>query len=85
MCQKQVILNLLKNMSLFFTEFAIMKICITYCVPAQIPYLEKFLFLRYGPQCSHPNRLQSFLINHISRTNEWNGLIFGMLLQICIN
>ena len=27
------------------------------CVPAQIPYLEKFLFLRYGPQCSQQIRL----------------------------
>ena len=44
------------------------------CVPAQIPYLEKYLFLRYGPKCSQSIRLQDFLINLISRTNQWNFL-----------
>ena len=46
-----------------------MEIYIICCVPAQIPYLEKFLFLRYGPKCSQPIRLQDLLINHISRSN----------------
>ena len=32
------------------------------CVPPQIPYLRKFLFLRYGPKYSQPIRLQDFLI-----------------------
>ena len=40
------------------------------CVPAQIPYLGKFLPLTYGLKCSQPIRLQDFLINHISRTNK---------------
>ena len=31
-----------------------MKTYIICCVPAQIPYLGKFLFLRYGPKCSQP-------------------------------
>ena len=53
-----------------------MKIYIICCVPAQIPYLGKFWFIRYLPQCSHPIRLQDFLINHISRTSQWNNLIF---------
>ena len=44
-----------------------MKIYIICCVPAQIPYLWKFLFLRYGPKCSQPIRLQNFLIKHISK------------------
>ena len=55
------------------------------CVPAQIPYFGKFCFLRYGPKCSQPIRLQDFLINHISRTNHWSSLIFCVLIQIHIN
>ena len=43
---------------------------IIWCVPAQIPHLGKISFLRYGPKCSQPIRLQDFLINHISRTNQ---------------
>ena len=53
-----------------------MKTYVICSVPAQIPYLGKFLFLRYGPECSQPIRLQDFLINHISRTNQSNSLIF---------
>ena len=30
----------------------------------QISYLGKFWFLRYGPKCSWPIRLQDFSINH---------------------
>ena len=30
----------------------------------QISYLGKFWFLRYGPKCSWPIRLQDFTINH---------------------
>ena len=29
----------------------------------QIPYLEKFWFLKYDPKCSWPIRLQDFSIN----------------------
>ena len=35
-----------------------------------------FLFLRYGPKCSQPIRLQVFILSPISRTNQWNSLIF---------
>ena len=42
-----------------------MKVCITYfCMLEQISYLGKFWFLRYGPKCSWPIRLQNFSINH---------------------
>ena len=86
MGQKQGFLNILKNFVInFYWICSIMKIYIICCVPAQIPYLGKFLFLRYGPKCSQPIRLQDFLINHISRTNQWNSLIFCMLIQIYIN
>ena len=54
----------------------IMKIFIFCCVPAQIRYLGKFWFLRYGPKCSQPIRLQDFLIKHLSRINQRNSLIF---------
>ena len=60
----------------FYWIWSIMEIYIICCVPAQIPYLGKFLFLRYGPKCSQPMRLHDFLIDHISRTNLWNSLIF---------
>ena len=52
------------------------------CVPAQISYLGKFLFLRYGPNSTQPVRLQDFLISHITRNNLWNSLLFCMLIQI---
>ena len=62
----------------FYWIFSIMKIYIICLVPTQIPYLGKSLFVRYRPKCSQPIRLQDFLINHISRTNQWNSLIFCM-------
>ena len=52
------------------------KIYIICCVLAQIPYLGKRLFQRCGSKYSQPVRLQDFLINPISRTNQWNNLIF---------
>ena len=77
MGQKQGFLNLLEYFDInFYWIWSIMKIYIIYFVPAQIPYFGKFLILRYGPRCSQPVRLQDFLINHISRTNQWNSLIF---------
>ena len=83
--QKQGFFNLLENMvTNFYWIWSIIKIYIICCVPAQIPYLWKLLFLKYGPKCSQPIRLQG-LINHISRTNQWNSLIFYMLTQIHIN
>ena len=83
MGQKQGFLDILKNFVVnFYWICSIMKIYIIYCVPAQIPYLGKFWFLRYGPKWSQPIRLQDFLINHISRTDQWNSLFFCMLIQI---
>ena len=77
MAPKQVFFNLLGNLlTNFYRLWSIMKIYIICCVAAQIPYLRKCLFLRYGAKCSQPVRLQDFLISHISRTNQWNSLIF---------
>ena len=79
-------LNLKKNLVInLYLICSIMKMYIICYVPAQIPYLEKFWFLRYGPKCPQPIRLQDFLINHIPRTNVWNSLIFCMLIQVHIN
>ena len=62
----------------------IMKLYVICCFPAQISHFGKFWCMRYGPKCSQPMRLEDFLTNHISRTNQWNGLIFCMLIQIHI-
>ena len=73
--QKRSFLNFLKNLVInFYWICSIVKIYITCCVTAQTPYLGKFLFLRCGPKCYQPIRLQDFLINHISRTDQWNSL-----------
>ena len=56
MCQKQGCWNMLKSLVInFYWICSVMKIYIILCVPAQIPYLGTFLFLRYGPI-----RLQDF-------------------------
>ena len=86
MGQKQGFFNILKNYVInFYWICSMMKIYNICCVPTQISYLGKFLFPKYGPKCFQPIRLQDFLINHISRTNQWNSLIFCMLIQIYIN
>ena len=52
--QKQGFLNLLKNLVInFFWICSVMKIFIC-CVPAQISYLGKFLFLIYGAKYYQP-------------------------------
>ena len=61
----------------FYWIWPIMKIYIICCVSAQTAFLGKFLFLRYGPKCSQPIRLQDFLINCISRRNKWNNWFFA--------
>ena len=74
MCQKQGFFNILKDFVInIYWICSIMKIYIICCVPVQIPYLGKFWFLRYGPKCFQPVRLQDFLIYHISRTNQRNA------------
>ena len=64
MGQKQGFLNLLKNLAIdFHLICSIMNrewpnnSCF---VPPQIPYLEKFWFLRSESECSQPVRLQDF-------------------------
>ena len=56
----------------FFSQFFIFFISLVYneslyycnsCMLEQISYLGKFWFLRYGPKCSWPIRLQDFSIN----------------------
>ena len=75
--------NLLENLVInFFWIWSIMKVYTVCCILAQIPYLGKIWFLRYGPKCSWPIRLQDFKINYISRRKWWKNLIFCMLIQI---
>ena len=60
--------NLLENLVInFFWIWSIMKVYTVCCILAQIPYLGKIWFLRYGPKCSWPIRLQDFKINYISK------------------
>ena len=75
---KTDLFKLLKNLFIdFYLILSIMKIYIIFFVAAQIPFLGKFLLLRYGLKYSLPFRMQEFLINHISRWNKWNNLIFS--------
>ena len=61
MGQKQVFLNLLENLVInFFWIWSIKKFYNICCVLAQILYLGKIWFLRDGPKCSQPIRLQYF-------------------------
>ena len=81
-----IFLKILKYLIIsFYWINSIMKNDIISCVPAQISYLGKFLFLRYGPQCSQSIQLPDFLVNHISKTNQWKSLILCMWIQIQIN
>ena len=58
--RKQGFLKLLKNLVINFYWFCfIMKIYIICWVP---DFLRNFLFLRYGPKCSQPIRLQDFYL-----------------------
>ena len=61
MSQKQGFLNLLENLAInFFWIWSIKKFYNICCILTQIPYLGKIWFLRYGPKCSRPIRLQYF-------------------------
>ena len=81
--QKHSFFNLLKNLVFnFYGICFIMKNRLIYCVSTQIPYLGTLLFQRHGRKCSQLMALPDFLINHISRTNQWNSLPFCMLIQI---
>ena len=55
---KQGFFNLLENLVIdFYFNLLYNEIYIICCVPAHIPYLGQFLFLRYRPKCSQPVRL----------------------------
>ena len=78
-------LNLLENLVINFYWICFTTKTYVICYSAQIPYLEKNFFLRYGSKYSQLIRLQVFLMNHISRTNQWNSLIFCILIQVHVN
>ena len=69
--------NLLKNLVFnFYVLFYNENWYYFLCSCTQIRYLEKILYLRYGPKSSQPIRLQDFQNNYTSRTNRWSSLIF---------
>ena len=74
-----------KNM-VFWIYWKIWSLICTMCsVPAQILYFVIKKFLRYGPKCPQPLQdCRIAVFNHISRKNQWNSLIFCMLIQIHI-
>ena len=84
MGQKQGLLNLLKNLGLIFPEFVLQWKFILAVFLYKSHIRKSLLLMRYRPKSSQPIRLQDFLINHISRTNQWNSLIFCLLIQILI-
>ena len=43
---------------------------------------KKIWFLRYGPKFSQPIKLQDFLNNHMSRTNQWH--VDQKILGCCV-
>ena len=58
---------LLKNLVIiFFLICSLLKVYTICSVPAQIPYLEKILFLRYKPKCSELVRLKNLYVSHIT-------------------
>ena len=77
-----VFINLFKKLLNFYWMCSIMKIYIICCVSVLNLFLVKILYLRHGPKCSLPIRLQYFQKNEISRTNQWNGLNLRMLIPI---
>ena len=66
--QIEFFFNLLEDLVInVFWIWSLMKVFIICCIPAQILHLRKTCFLRYGPKCWWPIRLQNFSINFFSR------------------
>ena len=63
-------LNMLKNLVINFYGFALFENLYYLLCSCTNPYLGKFLFPRYCPKCYQLIRLQDFLINYISKTNQ---------------
>ena len=62
----------------FFWLWSIKKVYTIYCIIAQIPYLEKIWFLRYGPKSSQP--ITIFKLTYLKMIKKvW---FFCMLIQI---
>ena len=64
---------------LIFIEFSLLWNFILFAVFLHKYHIWKNYHVR--PKCSQPIRLQDFLIRYISRINQWNSLIFCMLIQ----
>ena len=83
--QNKIFLNLLKKKIFNFHWIcSIIKTYIICCVSVHNLYLIDTLLLGHQPKCSLVIRLQYLQKNEISRTNEWNSLIFCTLRTIKI-
>ena len=69
--QKWGFLIILENLVInFFWIWSIKKVYIICCIFAQIPYLRKMWFLRYGSKYSWTIKLQDFLTISLEETDE---------------
>ena len=83
MGQKHGFLDLLKNwflLNLFYDEnlYYLLCSCINHI-------FGKILVPEIWAKMFSANQIADFLINHISKTNQYNSLIFCILIQIHIN
>ena len=80
MGQKQGFLNLLEDLVISFKESSQI-----FCIFAQIPYLREIWFLRYGPKCYLPIRLQDlnrpYLQNKIMKKPDFSHVVKNSLKQ----
>ena len=85
MGQKHGFFNLLENLVINFLLNLIYNRNLYYLLcSCTNPIFGKVFVPEIWPKCSQPMRLQDFLINYISRTNQWNSPSFCMLMQIYI-
>ena len=66
--------NLVINFSWIWSQI---KVCSISCILALIPYMGKIWFLRFGPKCSQPIRLQGFKISISQEQNDEKAWFFA--------
>ena len=83
---KQGFFNLLENLVINFNWiWYIMEIYIICCVSSQVPYFWKNFVPEICAKMFSANQIAGFFIQPYLQTNQWNSLIFCMLIQIRIN
>ena len=78
-------LNVLENLVNFFPIWPILKVYINFCMLGQISRLGKSWFLRYGPKCSCPIRLQNFKSTTSLEQNDekaWSSAYWYKFIEI---